>query len=148
MATILLVDDEKILRTLVRVALEKENHEVLEAAGASQALAVARKREHAIDLLITELALGKKSGLELAETLEARRPGLRSLFLSRFPHPGNLLDEARRASRVVVSGPFDLRALVEQVNNALETEENGRQRKPPASSQPEAPAKRRAGRRG
>ncbi|MCP5118708.1 MAG: response regulator, partial [bacterium] len=65
MATILLVDDEKIIRTLVRVALEQHDYHVLEAGSGRRAIAVARKHSGPVDLLLAELSLPRMSGVEL-----------------------------------------------------------------------------------
>lgn len=145
MATILLVDDEKILRTLMRVALERENHQVFEAASSSRALALARQHTGGIDLLIAEIALRSKNGIQLAEALETKHPGIRCLFLSRFPHAADLVEDARLSGRQVVREPFDIRALLDHVNRTLGALENGAARKPPVRSQESASPKRRAG---
>ena len=130
MATILLVDDEKILRTLIRVALEKERHQVFEASTAGRALNLARQHEGSIDLLITELALANKTGLELADSLEAKYPAIRSLFLSRFSDSAELSNDPKLSGRDVVKGPFEMGVLVAQVNRALSAANAGN-RKPP-----------------
>jgi len=135
-ATILLVDDEKILRTLVRVALEKENHHVYEAPTASRALSLARQHEGSIDLLITEITFANKSGIELAETLEEKYPAMRSLFLSRFSNTGETVESTKLARRKIVKGPFDMGVLLEQVNLILGNSADTSQRKPPARIEP------------
>jgi DNA-binding response OmpR family regulator len=124
-ATILLVEDEKIMRTLMRVALEKQDHEVLEAASSRRALALARSRAGTIDLVVAQLALPKMNGAELAEALRAERPGLRALLVARSAG-------AAPAGENVLRQPFDLGALVAAVEEQL-----GRpagRRKPPARS--------------
>ena len=85
MPTILLVDDEKILRTLVRVALERRGHQVIEAQTGRRASTLARRHQGPIDLLVAELTLPRMSGLALAESLAAERPEMGTLFLSRAP---------------------------------------------------------------
>jgi DNA-binding response OmpR family regulator len=127
-ATILLVDNEKILRTLMRVALEKESHQVLEAASSGRALTLARQHSSGIDLLIADLALSKKNGLELADALAAKHAHMRCLFLSRFPHSEDLIETARLHGRTVVREPFDIRVLIEQVSWTLHP--GDRDRKP------------------
>lgn len=126
-ATILLVEDEKILRTLLRVALEQRDHEVLEAASSRRALALARSHAGVIDLLIAQVALPKMNGAELAAALRAERPGLRALLVARS---AAVPESAER----VLRQPFDLEALVAAVDEQL-----GRpapRRKPPVRSAP------------
>jgi DNA-binding NtrC family response regulator len=143
-ATILLVDSEKIIRTLVRVALKKHNYEVLEAGSASRALALARRRRDAIDLLVTELSLPKTSGVDLAETLAASHPNMRAVFLSRFPRPARLEECARNTGIPVVREPFDMKTLLSQVSHALGARPEEAQRKPPKRSENSAGRERRA----
>lgn len=124
-ATILLVDDEKIMRTLMRMALEQQDHEVLEAASTRRALNLARARSGAVDLLVVEIALPGTNGIELSKTLRAECPGMRTLFLSRSPLAAEL-------GEMVLKQPFDMEALVAAVQQQL-GEPAGR-RKPPARS--------------
>ena len=82
LVTILLVNDEKIVRTLVAVALRRQRYDVLEAATARRAVTLARNHRGAIDLLLTQLSIPGMNGLELARHLGTENPELRSLFLS------------------------------------------------------------------
>lgn len=118
MATILLVDDEKILRTLLAVALKRHHHRVLEAGGGRRALRLAGHAGGSIDLLVSELALPRMSALELTSKLAASHPSLRALFLSRSPHPQRLEERARSAGYAVLREPFavaDLQARIAQL---------------------------------
>lgn len=124
-ATILLVDDEKIMRTLMRMALEQQDHEVLEAASSRRALKVARARSGAVDLLVAEIALPGTNGFELAKRLRTECPGMRTLFLSRSPRAAEL-------GEMVLKQPFDMEALVAAVHGQLG--EPASRRKPPARS--------------
>ena len=144
MATILLVDSEKIIRTLVRVALKQHDYEVLEAGGASRAIALARRRRGPIDLLVTELSLPKMNGVDLAEALAASHPNMRSVFLSRFPRPARLEERARSTGKPVVREPFDMKTLLSQVSHALGARPEEAQRKPPKRSEDSAGRERRA----
>lgn len=132
MATILLVDDEKILRTLMAVALRRQEHAVLEAGTGRRAITVARKHGAAIDLLLSELSLPRMSGLDLAEKLAAQHPRMGAIFLSRGPHPAPLEAKARAVGYTVMPEPFNMEALLEQVQRQLGVPEGAR--KPPARS--------------
>ena len=136
MPTILLVDDEKIIRTLVGVALKKHGYEVIEAGSGRRAITIARRQRGPIDLLLSELSLPRMSGLELAEALGPERPEMRTLFLSRVPHSDWLVEQARAAGKVVLKEPFRMHALVESIAEALATG----QRKPPTRSAETVPA--------
>ena len=81
-ATVLLVEDEPSLLPLVRLMLVELGYRVLAAASAPEALQLAREHRGAIDLLVTDLVLPGTGGRELADTLQAARPGLRVLCMS------------------------------------------------------------------
>jgi DNA-binding NtrC family response regulator len=135
MATILLVDDEKILRTLMSVALRRGNHTVIEARGGRRALAAARKQTKQVDLLISELALPAMSALDLVRKLAEEHPRLPALFLSRSPHPAKLEERARAEGYTVLRQPFDMPTLLAETARLLDLPEGTR--KPAARSEGE-----------
>ena len=63
MGTILVIDDQESIRTLLRVALEEDGHEVLEASNGL--LGLERYRERAADLIIIDILMPEMNGLEL-----------------------------------------------------------------------------------
>ena len=74
--TILLVEDDEQVRTLVHVLLEQQGYRVLVAASGGEALAASAAHDGTIDLLITDVVMPGMSGKELAERLRqaAARP--------------------------------------------------------------------------
>jgi PAS domain S-box-containing protein len=82
-ATVLLVEDEEVVRRLVATMLESAGYRVLQAESPETALAVA-DREERIEVLLTDVVMPGLSGPELAEVLLERRPQLRVLFVSGY----------------------------------------------------------------
>jgi len=83
--TILLVEDEPVLRELSRVILTDYDYEVLEASSGVEALKIWDERGGKIDLLLTDMVMPEGvSGKELAETLRARKPNLKIIFTSGY----------------------------------------------------------------
>lgn len=82
--TILLVDDEQSVRSIVTKILRRANYTVLEADGGAAALELAESHAEGIDLLITDLYMPGLHGPAVAEKLAAVRPGLKVLFMSGY----------------------------------------------------------------
>jgi two-component system, cell cycle sensor histidine kinase and response regulator CckA len=82
--TLLLVEDEPALRTLVVTMLEEEGYLILQAGNGLDAIAVAERHRGDIDLLLTDVVMPRMSGPELAQKLRALRPGLEVLFMSGY----------------------------------------------------------------
>jgi CheY-like chemotaxis protein len=81
---ILVVDDEKEIRNLVRRFAERAGYEVTEAADADQALAVLHDAVPAPELLLTDIVMPGMSGLALAAQAHLLRPTLPVIFMSGF----------------------------------------------------------------
>jgi two-component system cell cycle sensor histidine kinase/response regulator CckA len=117
--TILVVEDEAPVRELVRRVLESAGYRVLSASRPSEAEQLLWEAP-VVHLLLTDVVMPEMSGYELAATICARRPEIRTLFISGYaagagnrptPAPGELLkkpfapDELAQAVRRVLDGP-------------------------------------------
>jgi PAS domain S-box-containing protein len=117
--TIMLVEDEPGIRALVRKILRRERFGVLEAGTGEEALKMSAAQLGHVDLLLTDVMLPGMGGRELAETMRARRPDMKILYIS-----GYTSDEAVRAGTFppgskFLQKPFTLSALVNKVRDAL-----------------------------
>lgn len=80
--TVLVVDDEEIVRELARRALARRGYTVIEASSSEEALTIfEREREH-IDLLVTDIMMPGMNGLELARQVLGRSPRVQVLYIS------------------------------------------------------------------
>lgn len=82
--TILLVDDEQAVRSVVLRILKRANYKVLEAENGEAALKLADEHEGRIDLVITDMFMPGLRGPEVVQRLAPKRPGLRALFMSGY----------------------------------------------------------------
>jgi len=82
--TVLLVEDEEGVRRVTRAMLERQGYHVLDAPHGEAALALEASYPDAIDLLVTDLVMPGLSGRQVATALQARRPGLRVLYVSGY----------------------------------------------------------------
>lgn len=82
--TILLVDDEQSVRSIVVKILRRANYNVLEAENGEAALRISDAHQGKIDIVITDMFMPGLRGPEVVQSLAPRRPGLRALFMSGY----------------------------------------------------------------
>lgn len=82
--TILLIDDEPAVRSIVLRVLTRAKYRVLEAASGEDALKIAEAHDGPIDLVITDMFMPGLRGPEVVQRLAPKRPGLRALFMSGY----------------------------------------------------------------
>jgi CheY-like chemotaxis protein len=119
---ILLVEDDDAVREILRKALVAAGHEVDEASNGDVALAAYRRQT--ADLVITDLVMPEKDGLETIMELRRIDPAVRIVAMSgggRTLGPGQLYLESARAlgARQILSKPFTVGALLKAVTEAL-----------------------------
>jgi CheY-like chemotaxis protein len=115
--TILLVEDDEAIRTLVRDALEGEGYRVLEAPSPNEALRIVESEGRPIDLIVTDMVMPQMSGRDLAERLTAVSPNARVLFMSGYAHPHADGDGAAPA---FLAKPFTPDALARKIRDVLD----------------------------
>jgi PAS domain S-box-containing protein len=124
--TILLVEDEEMVRALVRETLEAEGYRVLEAAEPAQARALAGACRGKIHLLITDVVMPNASGRDLARALLRGRPDMKVLYIS--GHSESAIQRRGVKSRHVafLPKPFTPAALASKVREVLEGDDQAR----------------------
>ncbi len=120
MAQILIVDDEDLVRMTVRQALETAGHKVLEAADGQEALEILEK--HALELVITDIIMPGKEGIETIVELRQRSPELKIIAISGAARAGNLdyLELARKfGANKILAKPFGVEEIRHLVRETL-----------------------------
>jgi two-component system cell cycle sensor histidine kinase/response regulator CckA len=82
--TILLVDDEQAVRSIVLRILRRADYEVVEAEDGAAAIRIAESHPGAIDLVVTDMFMPGMMGPEMVRKLMVMRPGIRALFMSGY----------------------------------------------------------------
>jgi DNA-binding response OmpR family regulator len=82
--TILLVDDEAAIRTMLCQALQRNGFTMLEADSGPAAIELTRRESCPIDVLVSDVVMPGMNGIELARELCAERPGLRVVLISGY----------------------------------------------------------------
>ena len=113
--TILVAEDDEMLRTLLGIALESCGYTVLAAAGGAEALQLAELHDGAVQLLISDVVMRGMDGFELADRLVAIHPELRVLLLSGYP-----VDPELHGDVAFLQKPFRPSVLVARVRALLD----------------------------
>jgi PAS domain S-box-containing protein len=118
--TILLVEDEDVVRALAQRVLRRQGYTVLEARHASKALQICKQHKSQIHLMVTDVVIpGGMSGRELAKRLVESRPGMRVLYMSGYTD--NAAVDRSVLEEAFLRKPFTPDALVRQVREVLDT---------------------------
>ena len=115
--TVLVVDDDDLVRPLVCIAIRQLGYHVLEAPGGNEALAILRDVDH-VDLLFTDVSMpGGMSGVQLAAAAQALRPDLPILFTS-----GRIeADIGVDPSAQMLRKPYRFEQLAERLRSMLDS---------------------------
>ena len=117
--TILLVEDDEIMRSLTRQLLQEHGYTVVEADDGKSALEWVQSHPTQIDLLLTDVVMRRMSGPELVERLQASYPTLKVVFMSGYT--GELIAEREVLKRgiTLLEKPFSRTALLNTIHATL-----------------------------
>jgi len=118
--TILLVEDDEMVRNLVRETLQREGYKVLDAADSVEARRISERHKAVIHLLITDVVMPKVSGRDLALELCRRRPEMRVLYMSGYTDSAIVNSGILQKEVAFLQKPFPPAALAERVRDVLE----------------------------
>src|ERR1035437_7231850 len=120
MARILIIDDRVEIRRLLRLVLESAAHEVLEAGDGAEGLKCVDNQKP--DLVITDIFMPDKDGLEILREMRKTHPGMNVIAMSGGGQFGNM--DIMRIARSfgafrVIAKPFSLSEMLQTVSAAL-----------------------------
>jgi two-component system cell cycle sensor histidine kinase/response regulator CckA len=118
--TVLLVEDEEMVRMLTRMGLEREGYTVLEAADGREALRIADTHPDPIHLLMTDLVMPYLSGREVADALLAAHKVNRVVFMSGFTDDLSVLDGLNARAVDFQAKPFTVSEMLIKVREVLD----------------------------
>jgi len=119
--TILVVEDEPVLRDMAHLILQDCGYHVLEAGSGAEALQVWQQHANHIDLVVTDVVMpGGMSGRELAVKLLASNPPLKIIFTSGYNVEETNTDFFRRGGATFLQKPYTRIALARAVREALD----------------------------
>ena len=117
---ILIVDDEEQVRRLLVRGLQQGEYDVIEAAGAQEAIAILEQENGQVQLVVTDIAMPVMNGVELADRIHARWPSLPVLFVSGHPYDVVALNQDAIAADRFLQKPFKVATLLAKVRGALD----------------------------
>jgi len=118
--TVLIVEDEKMVRRLAVRILERQGYHVIEAADGKTALQVGARHEGDIHLLLTDIVMPDINGLELLTQLRQSRPGLRALLMSGYTEDIIARHGTMEEGMEFIHKPFTIGSLSSTVRRVLD----------------------------
>jgi hypothetical protein len=117
--TILLVEDSDVVRDVVASMLEGGGLTVVQASGGEEALALARRGDEPIALLMTDIVMPGMSGVELADRMERELPGMRVLFMTGYAEEVVVNQGILGRHREYIGKPFTQEQITKRVREIL-----------------------------
>ena len=117
--TILVVEDDADIRTLLQNYFQRSGYHLLEARDGEEALMIADLHEGSIDLLISDVTMPVMSGPDLVRAMAPQRPEMKVLFISGYPQDFAGLDAFLKRGAHFLQKPFRQNDLLLRVKQIL-----------------------------
>jgi two-component system nitrogen regulation response regulator NtrX len=118
MAKILIIDDERAIRSTLREILEYENYEVDDTDGGHEGLELIKKKKY--DLVLCDIKMNRMDGMEVLEQALAYSPDLPFIMISGHGTVETAIEASKKGAFDFISKPPDLNRLLITVRNALD----------------------------
>ncbi len=118
--TILIVEDERMLRELLASTLQEFGYRVFSAEDGQEAMDIFRASGHEIDLVFTDIGLPHQNGLEIFMKMKNSRPGMNFIFSSGYLEPSTRENLLRAGAKRVVQKPFHGDEIVRAVRQVFD----------------------------
>jgi signal transduction histidine kinase/CheY-like chemotaxis protein len=119
--TVLVVEDDNDLRSLMAQALKQQGYRALEAANGEEGLLLFDKYRQEINLVVTDIVMPVMSGFELTDLLMPLRAQMKVLYISGYPDNPALQKRCLNRETNLLPKPFSLEDLVIKVRKVLDT---------------------------
>jgi two-component system cell cycle sensor histidine kinase/response regulator CckA len=119
--TVLVVEDESMVRRMVREVLEHHGYRVLEAANGAEALAVLKQTHESVDVILTDVIMPLLGGRQLIEQAITLYPRLKILYMSGYTEDSIVQEDPLDRNIAFIGKPFAPEALARKVRAVLDT---------------------------
>jgi two-component system, cell cycle sensor histidine kinase and response regulator CckA len=123
--TVLLVEDEEILRQLIKDALEANGYRVLEARDGREAVMICEQHQEPIDLMLTDVVMPQMNGRELAQRLAQLRPKIKVVYMSGYAEDVLFRQGVLDPSITFLQKPFRQYEMTAKVRKVLDARLEG-----------------------
>jgi len=117
MATVLVVDDARFVRVRLMRLLKNQGYDIIEAANGSEA--VAQYQQHAPDVVLLDITMPKKDGLQALKEIRSGDPNARVVMLTALGQQSIVLDAIRSGARDFIVKPFEQERVLEAVRKVM-----------------------------
>ena len=119
--TILIAEDEKAIRNLLREALESVGYKTILAATGEESLLVCKEYQGPIHLVITDVVMPGMSGNLLAKSLKELRPGIKILYSSGHTDNAFFRQDILENGSLFLQKPYNLGTLYKKIREVLDS---------------------------
>jgi len=116
---ILAVEDEPVLRDLVRLMLQNLGYQVAVAPNGAEASRLVEEEQLRPALLLTDVVMPGTSGAALAENLRRTMPGLKVIFMSGYPDTAIARHRLAESTIAFLQKPFSISQLGDKIKSVL-----------------------------
>ena len=116
-ATLLVVDDEDIVVSLIRDAFEDDNYVVKTASNGKDAISLVE--QHKFDLIITDVRMPHMSGIEMVKLARQVQPDVGVIFMTGYANLNSAKDAIKQGAFDYILKPFELNEIRQAVRNGL-----------------------------
>lgn len=117
--TILVVEDEENVRSIIQRTLEIYGYTILEAASGTQGLELFRQQAEKIDMILTDVVMPEMSGRELVEKASEIKPGIRILYMSGYTDDAIVRHGILETGMSFINKPFQAIDLLQKIRSIL-----------------------------
>ncbi|MCY1032801.1 PAS domain S-box protein [Corallococcus sp. BB11-1] len=117
--TVLVVEDEEVIRALIVEVLRELGYRTLEASDGTEGLRLLRSAPR-LDLLVTDMGLPGLNGRQLADAGRAARPGLKVLFMTGYAENAAMASGFLEPGMAMMTKPFAMESLATRIRDMLE----------------------------
>jgi CheY-like chemotaxis protein len=122
--TILVVDDEPHVRTVLRALLGDLGYNILLASDGLEAIELVRSKGNAINLILLDIVLPGMSGMEVFNEVHAAFPGIKVILSTGYAREETVSDLIRQGAQALIRKPYQAGTIARVVRNVLDTKEH------------------------